>query len=98
MDLFTCRVAREGHLRGQGRQTRRVGSVGGAHTHKLDLRQAGDALARGIFGVPTVELGGRLYRGLDALDMVAAALRSDPWFDGPASADAGAPRPGVVRR
>ena len=66
---------------------------------KVELRQAGeDALARGIFGVPTLELDGRLYWGLDALDMVAAALRSDPWFDGPAWADAGAPRPGVVRR
>ena len=66
---------------------------------KLELRQTGeDALARGIFGVPTVELDGRLFWGLDGLDMVAAALRGDPWFVGPAWDDAAAPRPGVVRR
>ena len=66
---------------------------------KRELRQAGeDALARGIFGVPTVELDGRLFWGLDALDMVAAALRDDPWFDGPAWGDAAVPRPGAVRR
>jgi 2-hydroxychromene-2-carboxylate isomerase len=66
---------------------------------KRELRQAGDdALALGIFGVPTVELDGRLFWGLDGLDMVAAALRGDPWFTGPAWDGAGLPRPGVVRR
>lgn len=66
---------------------------------KRELRQSGeDALALGLFGVPTVELDGRLFWGLDGLDMVAAALRGDPWFDGPAWDEAGAPRPGVVRR
>jgi 2-hydroxychromene-2-carboxylate isomerase len=66
---------------------------------KLALRQAGDdALARGLFGVPTVEFDGRLFWGLDGLDMVAAALHGDPWFEGPAWDVAGAPRPGVVRR
>ena len=65
---------------------------------KAELRQAGDeALQRGIFGVPTVELDGRLFWGLDGLDMLAAALRGDPWFDGPAWEAAGEPRPGVVR-
>ncbi len=56
-----------------------------------------EAIARGVFGVPTVELDGRLFWGLDALPMVAAALRGDPWFDGPAWDDAGRPRPGVAR-
>ena len=66
---------------------------------KRALRQASeDALARGLFGVPTVELDGRLFWGLDGLDMLAAALRGEPWFDGPAWDEAGAPRPGVVRR
>ncbi len=55
------------------------------------------ALERGVFGVPTIELDGRLFWGLDALTMVAAALRGDPWFDGPAWDAAAAPRPGVVR-
>jgi len=63
-----------------------------------ELRAATDAaVARGLFGVPTVELGPRLFWGLDALPMVAAALRGDAWFDGPAWAREGAPRPGIVR-
>ena len=40
---------------------------------------------------------GRLFWGLDALPMLAAYLRGDPWFDGPDWQLAGAPRPGVVR-
>lgn len=55
------------------------------------------ALARGVFGVPTVEVDGRLFWGLDALPMLAAYLRGDAWFDGPAWHAAGAPRPGVRR-
>ena len=55
------------------------------------------ALARGVFGVPTVEVEGRLFWGLDALPMLAAYLRGDPWFEGPDWAEAGRMRPGVVR-
>jgi 2-hydroxychromene-2-carboxylate isomerase len=55
------------------------------------------ALAAGIFGVPTVELEGKYFWGLDALGMVAACLRGDPWFDGPAW-DAAATAPPGVRR
>jgi 2-hydroxychromene-2-carboxylate isomerase len=57
-----------------------------------------DAAARGIFGVPTIELDGRLFWGFDALPMVAAALKGDPWFAGPAWDDAGRARPGVKRK
>ena len=42
-----------------------------------------NAAARGLFGVPTVEVDGLQFWGLDALDMVSAYLRADPWFDGP---------------
>jgi 2-hydroxychromene-2-carboxylate isomerase len=57
------------------------------------------AIAAGVFGVPSFQLDdGRLFWGQDALPMLAAALRGDPWFDGPAWAEAGAVRPGVVRR
>lgn len=57
---------------------------------KLQLRANTDAaIARGVFGVPTLEVGQRLFWGADALDMVAACLRGDPWFDtGWARADA----------
>jgi 2-hydroxychromene-2-carboxylate isomerase len=50
---------------------------------KAALRAAGaDAAARGVFGVPTIEVDGRFFWGFDALPMVSAYLRGDPWFDG----------------
>ena len=52
----------------------------------------------GVFGVPTVGVDGRLFWGLDALPMVAACLRGDPWFAGGAWETAAAARPGVVRQ
>ena len=55
------------------------------------------ALSLGIFGVPTIEVDGRLFWGLDALEMLAAYLKGDAWFDGPAWDEAGRARPGVVR-
>jgi 2-hydroxychromene-2-carboxylate isomerase len=65
---------------------------------KAELRAHTEAaLAAGAFGVPSFELDGRLFWGLDALPMLRAALDGDPWFEGPAWAEAGAPRPGIVR-
>ena len=66
---------------------------------KRELREATDAaVQRGVFGVPTIELDGRLFWGFDGLPMVASALRGDAWLDGPAWGREGAPREGVVRR
>ena len=66
---------------------------------KAELKAATDeAIAQGVFGVPSFGLDGRVFWGLDALDMLAAALRGDAWFDGPAWDREGAPRQGVVRR
>jgi hypothetical protein len=65
---------------------------------KRELRDASDeAVARGLFGVPTVECRGRLFWGFDALPMLRAMLDGDPWFDGSAWDHEGAPRPGVKR-
>ena len=65
---------------------------------KACLRDATDAaIAAGVFGVPTLRVDDRLYWGLDALPMVAAALRDDPWFAGDTWDETGRPRPGVVR-
>jgi 2-hydroxychromene-2-carboxylate isomerase len=65
---------------------------------KQSLKDAtAEALARGVFGVPTIEADGRLFWGLDALPMLADALRGDAWFAGPAWAEQGAARPGVTR-
>jgi len=66
---------------------------------KEALRASTDqAIALGIFGVPTLQVDGRLFWGLDALEMVAALLRGDPWFAAGGGWDqAAAPRPGVRR-
>jgi 2-hydroxychromene-2-carboxylate isomerase len=65
---------------------------------KAELRAHTDvAIERGVFGVPTFELDGRLFWGLDALPMLRAALQGDPWFEGPAWDAAALPPPGVVR-
>ena len=65
---------------------------------KAELRAAtDDAIARGIFGVPTFGVDGRLFWGLDALPMLRAAVLGEAWFDGPAWDAAGAPRPAVRR-
>ena len=51
---------------------------------KIQLRaNTDDAIAKGVFGVPTFEVDGKLFWGLDALPMLAAYLNQDPWFDGP---------------
>ena len=65
---------------------------------KAELRESTDAaIAVGVFGVPTFELDGRLFWGVDALDMLREALLGDAWFEGPTWAAAAAARPGVVR-
>jgi 2-hydroxychromene-2-carboxylate isomerase len=71
---------------------------------KQALRSHTDAaIARGVFGVPTLELpppaGGtapRLFFGDDGLEMAAACLRGDPWFE--AGWEAAANRPAAVHR
>lgn len=65
---------------------------------KLALRHATHAaIERGVFGVPTFEVDGRLFWGLDSLEMLAAYLHGDSWFDGPDWDEAGRTRPGIVR-
>lgn len=56
-----------------------------------------EALARGVFGVPTIEVDGRLFWGVDGLAMLSSYLRGEPWFDDTAWAAEGAPRDGVKR-
>lgn len=71
----------------------------GSEAVKLALRQATEAARqRGVFGVPTIALDGKLFWGLDALDMVAACLRGDAWFEGPDWRHAAALPVGVQRR
>ena len=65
---------------------------------KGELRtHSNDAVARGVFGVPTFDLDGRLFWGIDALPMLRAALLGDAWFDGPQWDAAALAPPGVTR-
>jgi 2-hydroxychromene-2-carboxylate isomerase len=66
---------------------------------KAELRQRTEqAVAIGLFGVPTLVCEGRAFFGLDALPMLRAALLGEPWFDGPSWADAGQQPPGLQRK
>jgi len=42
-----------------------------------------DAIARCVFGVPALEVDGRLFWGFDGLTMLRAYMLGDAWFDGP---------------
>ena len=66
---------------------------------KAELRTFTEqAIAEGVFGVPTCTLQGRHFWGLDALPMLRGALLGEPWFAGPAWDEAAQPRGGIVRR
>lgn len=61
------------------------------------LRNAEEAVNKGLFGVPTFECQDRLFWGFDSLPMLRAFLLGDAWFEGPDWQREGAPRAGVVR-
>jgi 2-hydroxychromene-2-carboxylate isomerase len=46
--------------------------------HNTDL-----AISKGVFGVPTFEVDGRLFWGVDSIEMLLTCLQGDRWFDGP---------------
>lgn len=49
---------------------------------KIQLRaHTDDAISLGLFGVPTFEVDGKLFWGLDALPMLKAYLQGDAWFN-----------------
>ncbi len=65
---------------------------------KAELKAAGDeAIALGLFGVPSFVVDGRAFWGLDSLPMLRGALAGEAWFDGPGWAREGAPREGLRR-
>jgi 2-hydroxychromene-2-carboxylate isomerase len=55
------------------------------------------ALGLGVFGVPSLMTGGRVFWGLDALPMLREFITGGAWFDTPAWATAGVAPPGVQR-
>ena len=49
---------------------------------KVQLKANTDqAIAQGVFGVPALEVDGKLFWGFDALPMLKAYLEGDAWFD-----------------
>lgn len=42
-----------------------------------------EAIERGVFGVPSFAVDGRVFWGLDALPMLCDALDGEAWFSGP---------------
>jgi 2-hydroxychromene-2-carboxylate isomerase len=66
---------------------------------KAELKANTDAaIAQGVFGVPTMQVDGQLFWGLDALPMLRAYLLGDAWFDTVAWKDAGARPVGIERK
>ncbi|MDP3760745.1 MAG: 2-hydroxychromene-2-carboxylate isomerase [Ramlibacter sp.] len=55
------------------------------------------AIARGVFGVPTYEVDGKLFWGFDALAMLRAYLEGDAWFTAGDWEKAGQVGAGIVR-
>ncbi len=56
----------------------------GSEAVKAQLKSHTDeAMALGVFGVPTIEVDGKLFWGFDALPMLRDYLQGDAWFDGP---------------
>jgi 2-hydroxychromene-2-carboxylate isomerase len=55
------------------------------------------AIAQGVFGVPTIETEGKLFWGLDALPMLRDGLSGGAWFEG-ADWDAAPRVPVGIRR
>jgi 2-hydroxychromene-2-carboxylate isomerase len=56
-----------------------------------------EAIERGVFGVPTIAVDGKLFWGLDALPMLRAYLSGDDWFGGPQWEAAGRLESGAAR-
>lgn len=66
---------------------------------KAELKANTDAAAaRGLFGVPTSEVDGKLFWGVDALPMLRGYLEGDPWFTSGAWEQAAVVPKGQTRR
>ncbi len=70
-----------------------------SETVKQRLRSDTEAaLAAGVFGVPTVAVGDKLFWGLDALPMLRDHLEGGAWFEGPHWETAAQVPVGIVRK
>lgn len=76
---------------GQLRQQLQPKRDPGADDVKAELKANTDeALARGVFGVPTFAVDGELFWGFDSLPLLRAYLEGDAWFASPQWKDAAA--------
>jgi 2-hydroxychromene-2-carboxylate isomerase len=88
----------QAHLQDHMAQCGRSWTAPDSDTVKQRLRANTDAaLALGLFGVPSLVWGDRVFWGQDALPMLRACLDGDPWFQG-AGWDAAGELPAGVRR
>jgi 2-hydroxychromene-2-carboxylate isomerase len=67
-----------------------------------DVKQAlkdatNQAIALGVFGVPSLVVDGKVFWGLDALPMLRDFITGGAWFNTPIWADAGIAPPGIKR-
>jgi len=62
-------------------QLRQVRDLAGDEVKAQLKKNTEEAIARGIFGVPTFEVDGRQFWGFDGLGMLRAYLAGDAWFD-----------------
>jgi 2-hydroxychromene-2-carboxylate isomerase len=74
-----------------------AGEPGGEAVKAQLKANTDEAIARGVFGVPTCIADGHLFWGLDGLPMLRACLEGDAWFTG-GDWQAAAQRPGLQRR
>lgn len=79
--------------------TQQLGLARDANSDEVKARlkaHTDEAMALGVFGVPTFVVDGKLFWGLDALPMLRAYLSGDAWFgsawDAPASVAQGVRR------
>jgi 2-hydroxychromene-2-carboxylate isomerase len=76
-------AALEALLQDHMRQRRKSWAAPDGEEVKLRLRRNTDeALALGLFGVPAMVAGGRVFWGLDALPMLRESLDGGAWFQG----------------
>ena len=70
----------------------------GSEAVKAELKaNTEEAIALGVFGVPTIAVDGRLFWGFDALRMLGDYLAGEPWFAVPQWDDVCQHPVGVVR-
>ena len=60
---------------------RKPGDEDGARAKALLRANTEAATARGVFGVPALEVDGKVFWGYDSLPMLRAYLEGDAWFD-----------------